>query len=30
MSSDEYAAWGRKMWDAERQTVERLGLKGSM
>lgn len=30
MSSDEYTKWGRRMWDAERLTIERLGLKGSM
>lgn len=29
MNSSEYAAWARRMWDSERATIERLGLKGS-
>jgi len=30
MNPAEYSTWARRMWDAERATIERLGLKGSM
>lgn len=30
MNPAEYTRWARTMWDAERATIERLGLKGSM
>ncbi|MCU0952968.1 MAG: tripartite tricarboxylate transporter substrate binding protein [Burkholderiaceae bacterium] len=30
MGPDEYARWARQTWEAERGTIERLGLKGSM
>lgn len=30
MGPEEYARWARQTWEAERGTIERLGLKGSM
>ena len=30
MGPADYTAWARKMWDTERATIERLGLKNSM
>ena len=30
MGPSDYTAWARKMWEAERGTIERLGLKNSL
>ena len=30
MSPDEYTAWAKKTYESERETIERLGMKGSI